>query len=69
MQLYDRGALKDFLTSILEQIELDPEHSTLQLSYRIPLRQSGGFSMASPANSSAKGHCPLGAGCVSPIGP
>ena len=35
MQPYDRGALKDFLTSILEQIELDPEHSTLQLSYRI----------------------------------
>jgi hypothetical protein len=24
MQLYDRGALKDFLTSILEQIKLDP---------------------------------------------
>jgi hypothetical protein len=35
MRGYDRGALKDFLTSILEQIELDPEHSTLQLSYRI----------------------------------
>ncbi len=48
MQLYERGALKDFLTSILEQIELDPEQSTLQLSYRIPLRQSGGFSVASP---------------------
>jgi hypothetical protein len=35
MRRCDRGALKDFLTSIFEQIELDPEHSTLQLSYRI----------------------------------
>jgi hypothetical protein len=42
-----RGGAHECLTSILEKIELDPARSTLQLSYRIPLRQSGGCSMAS----------------------
>jgi site-specific DNA recombinase len=46
MRLYERGALKDFLTSILDRVELDPELATLQLCYRIPLR--GGNSVASP---------------------
>jgi len=46
MQLYERGALKDFLVSILDRVELDPENATLQLCYRIPLR--GGVSVASP---------------------
>ncbi len=46
MRLYERGALKDFLVSILDRVELDPEQATLQLCYRIPLR--GGNSVASP---------------------
>ena len=46
MRLYERNALKDFLTSILDRIELDPDQQTLQLCYRIPLR--GGVSVASP---------------------
>lgn len=46
MRLYDPVELKDFLTSILDRIELDPEESTLQLCYRIPLRS--GLSLASP---------------------
>ena len=43
---YDPVELKDFLTSILDRIELDPEASTVQLFYRIPLRS--GLSVASP---------------------
>ena len=43
-RIYERGALKDFLVSIL-----DPELATLQLCYRIPLR--GGNSVASPRGS------------------
>ena len=46
MRLYERTALKDFLTSILDRIELDPDQQTLQLCNRIPLR--GGVSVASP---------------------
>src|SRR6266513_868124 len=34
MQLYERGALKDFLTSILDRIDLDPDQQTLQLCHR-----------------------------------
>ena len=51
MRLYERGALKDFLVSILDRVELDPEQQTLQLCYRIPL--SGGNSVASPRGSIA----------------
>ena len=51
MQLYERGALKDFLVSILDRVELDPENATLQPCYRIPLR--GGGSVASPRGSVA----------------
>jgi hypothetical protein len=29
MRLYDRSALKDFLVSILDRVELDPELATL----------------------------------------
>jgi len=46
IQLYDRADLKDFLATILDRVELDPEKATLQLCYRIPLR--GGNSLASP---------------------
>jgi len=46
MRLYDRGDLRDFLSSIVERVELDPEAATLQLCYRIPLRS--GVSVASP---------------------
>jgi hypothetical protein len=46
MRLYERSALKDFLTSILDRVALDPDQQTLQLCYRIPL--SGGNSVASP---------------------
>jgi hypothetical protein len=46
MRLYERSALKDFLVSILDRVELDPEQATLQVCYRIPLR--GGNSLASP---------------------
>lgn len=46
MQLYERGELKDFLATILDRVELDPEEATLQVCYRIPLR--GGNSVASP---------------------
>ncbi len=46
MRLYDRNDLKDFLTTILDRVELDPDEATLQVCYRIPLR--GGNSMASP---------------------
>ena len=48
MRLYERGALKDFLGSILDRVELDPDEQTLQVCYRIPLRQHGGNSVASP---------------------
>jgi hypothetical protein len=40
MRLYDRADLRDFLSSILDRVELDPEAATLQLCYRIPLRRS-----------------------------
>ena len=46
MELYERHELKDFLSTILERIELDPDQATLQVCYRIPLR--GGNSVASP---------------------
>ena len=46
MQLYERNDLKDFLTTILDRVELDPDQAALQLCYRIPLRS--GFSLASP---------------------
>ena len=46
MRLYDRAELKDFLTSILDRVELDPHAATVQLCYRIPLH--GGVSVASP---------------------
>ena len=46
MQLYQRSDLKDFLGTILDRVELDPEEATLQLCYRIPLR--GAVSVASP---------------------
>ena len=46
MRLYERNDLKDFLATILDRVELDPEEATLQLCYRIPLR--GGVSVASP---------------------
>jgi hypothetical protein len=50
MQLHERGALKAFLISILDRVELDPENATLQLCYRIPLR--GGVSVASHGDQS-----------------
>jgi hypothetical protein len=31
MQLYDSAALKDFLTTILDRVELDPEQASLRL--------------------------------------
>ena len=37
--------MRDFLTSILSAVELDPAESTVRLSYRIPL---SGNSVASP---------------------
>ncbi len=46
MQLYERDELKDFLATILDRVELDPDEATLQVCYRIPLR--GGNSVASP---------------------
>ncbi len=46
MELYERHELKDFLSTILERVELDPDQATLQVCYRIPLR--GGNSVASP---------------------
>ncbi|MDQ6825046.1 MAG: hypothetical protein M3007_06245 [Candidatus Eremiobacteraeota bacterium] len=46
MQLYESGDLKDFLATILDRVELDPEEATLQVCYRIPLR--GGVNVASP---------------------
>jgi hypothetical protein len=46
MQVYERSDLKDFLTTILDPVELDIDEATLQLCYRIPLRN--GFSLASP---------------------
>jgi site-specific DNA recombinase len=49
MQTYPQQELRDFLSSILERIELDPATETLQLCYRIPLRS--GNSMASPGGS------------------
>ena len=46
MRLYERNDLKDFLATILDRVELDPEEATLQVCYRIPLR--GGNFVASP---------------------
>jgi len=51
MKLYERDDLKDFLATILDRIDLDPEEATLQLCYRIPLR--GGASLASPRGLAA----------------
>ena len=47
MRLYDPASLKDFLTTILDRVELDPEAASLRLCYRIPLRS--GNKLASPA--------------------
>jgi hypothetical protein len=47
MQLYDRADLRDFLGSILARVELDPDAATLQIHYRIPLRNV--VNVASPA--------------------
>ena len=39
MRLYDRAELRDFLRTIIDRLERDPDASTLQLCYRIiPLR-------------------------------
>ena len=46
MALYSPAELKDFLGSILDRVELDPDASTLQLCYRTPLQS--GVSVASP---------------------
>ncbi len=46
MRLYDPAELKDFLTSILDRVELDPVESTVRLCYRIPV--VSGNSVASP---------------------
>lgn len=54
MRLYERGALKAFLLTILDRVELDPEQQTLQVCYRIPLR--GGVSGASPRDSNPGTH-------------
>lgn len=51
IQHYDRAQPKDFLTTILDKIEVDPIHSTLQLSSRIPVKV--GNSVASPRGSVA----------------
>ena len=52
MERYERHEFKDFLSTILERIELDPDQATLQVCYSIPLR--GGNSLASPRE-----HAPL----------
>ncbi len=46
MRLYHPAELKDFLTSILDGVELDPVESTVRLCYRIPM--VSGNSVASP---------------------
>ena len=46
MRLYPAGDLKDFLSTILDRVELDPEEASLRLCYRIPLRS--GNKVASP---------------------
>lgn len=46
MRPYGRAELRDFLSSILDRVELDPEAATLQLCCRIPLK--GGNKLASP---------------------
>jgi cell division septum initiation protein DivIVA len=51
MRLYDRTELRDFLQTIIDRVELDPDASTLQLCYRIPLRS--GLTVASPRESRA----------------
>ena len=51
MRTYPRGEMRDFLTSILSAVELDPAESTVRLSYRIPL---SGNSVASPGAALAR---------------
>src|SRR4051794_35088054 len=46
MQTYARQELRDFLSSIVERIELDAAANTLQVCYRIPL--ASGNKLASP---------------------
>lgn len=46
MGRYPPGDLKDFLSTILDRVELDPEEASLRLCYRIPLRS--GNKLASP---------------------
>ncbi|MCC7325559.1 MAG: hypothetical protein IT521_01975 [Burkholderiales bacterium] len=46
MRLYERADLRDFLGSILDRVELDPNAPTLQVCPRIPLR--GVLNVASP---------------------
>ncbi len=51
MRLYDRGDLGDFLSSILDRVELDPERDTVQLYCRIPLLSGVGVPRGSGAIS------------------
>jgi hypothetical protein len=46
MRLYPAGDLKDYLSTILDRVELDPEEPSLRSCYRIPLRS--GNKVASP---------------------
>jgi site-specific DNA recombinase len=55
MRLYPAGDLKDFLTTILDRVELDPEEASLRLCYRIPPRS--GNKVASPGGfEPSRGH-------------
>jgi hypothetical protein len=50
MRTYPRSEMRDFLSSILSAVELDPVESTVRLNYRIPL---SGNKVASPGGSGA----------------
>ena len=50
MRSYPRGEMRDFLTSVLSAVELDPVESTVRLDYRIPLSRN---SVASPGGLAA----------------
>lgn len=54
MRLYPPGDLKDFLSTILDRVELDPDEASLRLCYRIPLRS--GNKVASPGDSNPRTH-------------
>jgi hypothetical protein len=64
MRYYDPADLKDFPSTILDRVELEPEEASLRLCYRIPLRS--GNKVASPGGCVAIPSLPMSGRADSP---